>query len=76
MDPPTDMINIDGKLLTKEDDIKEEAKKHYEKVFEDKQRAHSVKHLRKEREKLCIKRLKASKKIKTHAWTTQDVTYA
>ena len=34
-----------------EDDSKEEAKKHYERVFEDKQMADSVKHLRKDRKK-------------------------
>ena len=75
-DPPTAMLNSEGKLLTDEEEIKEEAKKHYKKVFEDKPMADSVKHIRKEREKLCMKRLEASKKIKTPPWTSDDVTNA
>ena len=76
IDPPTAMKNSEGDLLTNDDEIKEEAKNHYRKVFEDKPMNQSVKHLREGRERLCLKRLENAKKNKTPPWTVEDVKHA
>ena len=75
-DPPTAMKNRDGNLMTNDEEIKEEAKKHYKNVFQDKPMEESIKHIRDEREKLCLERLKTSKENKTPPWTIEDVTFA
>ena len=75
-DQPTAMKNSEGLLLTNDDEIKEEAKKHYKKVFEDKPMEDSINYLRQEREQLCMKRLEISRKYKTPPWTITDVKYA
>ena len=74
-DPPTAMKDADGNLLTEEKDILKEATKHYKKVFEDKPMDKSIKHLKSQREALCMKRLEAAHKNKTPDWSTEDVKF-
>ena len=45
-EPPTAMKNSEGQLLTSDDDIKKEAVRHYEKVFEDKPMEETIKHMK------------------------------
>ena len=75
-DPPTAMKNADGKLLTSDDDIKEEAVKHYQKVFADKPMDKSIIHLKEKRDNLCQVRIEAAKKNKTPPWTLDNVKLA
>ena len=51
------MKNSNGDFMYGEDEIKEEALKHYSKVFEDRPIDESIKHIKKEREGLCMARL-------------------
>ena len=74
-DPPTAMKDTDGNLLTAENDILKEATNQYKKVFEDKPMDDSVKHLKSQREALCMKRLEAARQNKTPAWSTEDVKF-
>ena len=67
------MTSTEGKLLTSDEDIKKEAVKHYEKVFDDKPMEESIKHLKEQREQLCNQRLEAARKNKTPPWTLEDV---
>ena len=72
-EPPAAMLNSEGKLLTTDSDIKEEAIKHYKKVFEPRQINPSFKNIKGGRERLCQERLLEAKLNKTPAWTTEDV---
>ena len=74
-DPPTAMKDSDGNLLTTEEDIVDEATKHYLKVFNDKPMEESVQHLRSQREELCMKRLEVARNNKTPPWTCEDVKF-
>ena len=74
-DPPTAMKDTNGNLLTSEKDILKEATKHYQKVFEDKPMDPSIKHLKSQREELCMKRLEAARANKSPPWTVDDVKY-
>ena len=67
------MLNSEGKLLATDSDIKEEAIKHYKKVFEPRQINPSFKNIQEGRERLCQERLLEAKLNKTPAWTTEDV---
>ena len=62
--------------MTNDKEIKEEAIKHYENVFQDKPMEESIKHMKYGREKLYLERLKKSKENKTPPWTIEDVTFA
>ena len=73
-EPPTAMLNSEGKLLTLEKDIKEEAVKHSQKVFKNKNINKGLEHLKDEQELLCKKRLKKVSRSKTSPWTVEDVT--
>ena len=72
-DPPTAMKDEDGNLLTSEEEIKNEALKHYKKVFEDKAIDEDLTDQEVEREKLCADRLDQAAKNKTEPWTTKNV---
>ena len=72
-DPPTAMQSSEGKLLTSKNDIKEEAIKHYKKVFKPREFEPSMKHIEDGREKLCQIRLSSARQNKTPAWTIEDV---
>ena len=74
-DPPTAMKDTNGNLLTSEKDILKEATKHYQKVFEDKPIDSSIKHLKIQREELCMKRLEAARANKSPPWTVDGVKY-
>ena len=73
-DPPCAMQSAEGKLLTTDEDIKEEAIKHYEKVFKAREITEGLEGLKVAREKLCEKRLIKSSQNKTAQWTVEDVT--
>ena len=68
------MQSAEGKLLTTDEDIKEEAIKHYEKVFKSREITEGLEGLEVAREKLCEKRLIKSRQNKTAQWTVEDVT--
>ena len=70
------MKNADGKLLTDEKDIMDEAVKHYKGVFEEKPIDKDLIDYKKEREDLCAQRLKEAAKHITPPWTLQDVKIA
>ena len=72
-DPPTAMQSSEGKLLTSKNDIKEEAIKHYKRVFKPREFEPSMKHIEDGREKLCQIRLSSARQNKTPAWTIEDV---
>ena len=74
VEPPTAMKSKDGKLLTDKDDILNEAVKHYKEVFRNKPiNKELIQHM-KDREKLCMQRLKECSQNKTEQWTISDVT--
>ena len=75
-EPPTAMKDSNGKILTDAKDIQNEAMKHYQNVFTDKQIDKEYEQYRKEREALCMKRLEECSKIKTLDWSVNDVTSA
>ena len=64
-EPPTAMVNSEGKLLTSEYKITKEAAIHYKKVFSHREMKNGLEHIKREREQLCEARLKqaSSKKI-------------
>ena len=64
-EPPTAMKNKEGKLLTSEDDIKDEAVKHYKNVFKNSAIDEEFKPHEIEREELCKLRLKSAYENKT-----------
>ena len=72
-DPPTAMVNTEGKLLTDKDDIMKEAVNHYKNVFKDKEISPELKEYKIEREELCKKRLKETKQNVTSDWTVANV---
>ena len=67
------MKNNNGDILYSEDEIKEEAIKHYSKVFEDRTMEESIEHIRQEREALCLARIEKARMNKTEPWTVEDV---
>ena len=67
------MKNKEGKLLTSEDDIKDEAVKHYKNVFKNNAIDEEFKPHEIEREELCKLRLKSAYENKTPPWTFTDV---
>jgi exonuclease III len=73
MEPPTAMKDSKGKLLTTDEEIKAEAVKHYQKVFEAKPINEDMKDHKLKREKLCEERLKEAANNKSPPWTTKDV---
>jgi hypothetical protein len=75
-DPPTAMKDKDGNLLTSDEDIRNEAVKHYKKVFENKPINNKLKEYKKEREFLCEQRLLASAHNTTPLWTLEEVQIA
>lgn len=72
-DPPTAMKDSGGKLLTTDEEVKKEAMKHYQQVFQDKPMEEDLKHLKDIREDLCHARVKHAKKVKTPPWSKEDV---
>ena len=50
--PPTAMVTAEGKLITTDEEIKDEAVKHYEKVFKEREMVEELKDLKSAREKL------------------------
>ena len=59
------MLNTEGKLLTNDADIKEEALKHYKNVFTPKKIKEGLEDLKDMKEKLCTARLESTSQIKT-----------
>ena len=57
-EPPTAMENSNGKLITKKEDILEEAVNHYKSVFKQREIEPSLEQLQIDRERLCEERLK------------------
>ena len=73
-DPPTAMLNSDGKLITSDDDIKAEAVKHYKNVFKEREIIEDLKDFKVTRENLCHKRLQKASRNKSQEWSITDVT--
>ena len=73
-DPPTAMFNKDGKLLTSEKDIIEEAEAHYTEVFKEKSIKAEYTKYQEDREELCRRRLAECSQNKTKEWSISDVT--
>ena len=63
------MKNRNGELIYGGDEIKEEAIKHYSKVFTDRPMVDSMKHIKKERKTLCMARIE---KTQTKQDNTMD----
>ena len=74
-EPPTAMISSEGKLLTTEDDILKEARKHYEAVFQKRKINPDLEKMESEREQLCKERLHKASQNKTPAWSLEDVKF-
>ena len=72
-DPPTAMKDPKGNLLTTDTEVKNEAVKHYLRVFKDKPMENKLSHLKQPREDLCKERIEIAKKNKTPPWTKEDV---
>ena len=72
-EPPTAMINKEGKLLTDKEDILKEAVEHYTNVFKDKDIVPELNGYRSEREQLCRNRLGETKQNRTCDWTVENV---
>ena len=68
------MVTAKGKLTTTDKEIKDEAVKHYEKVFKEREMVEELKDLKSAREKLCKERLSKAGKNKTDEWSVNDVT--
>ena len=51
------------------DAVKNEATKHYLRVFEDKPMEEELSHLKNSKENVCNERIKMAKKVKTPQWT-------
>ena len=74
-EPRTAMVTTEGKLITSEKDIRDEAVKHYKNVFRHRQIKPGLEQIKKDREKLCTSRLKQASNNKTPEWSVEDVTY-
>ena len=67
-DPPTPMKDDEGNLETNVDKVKELAVNNFKNVLENRPMKDHLKHIQKEREELCRKRLEEAKKNKTPQW--------
>ena len=72
-EPPTAMETPDGKLLTDDDDILEEAVKHYKAVFKKRDMIEGLESFEEQQEKLCQERLEQASQQKSLPWTEDDV---
>ena len=68
------MQTSDGKLITSDEEIIEEAVNHYKTVFKEREMKADLNHMKTERERLCEERLFKAGNNKTPPWTVQDVT--
>ena len=75
-DPPTAMVNDEGKLLIDDIDIVKEAEKHYKNVIKPTKIKEGLEGLQEACEKLCFRRLEQASNNKTPDWTIEDVTCA
>ena len=65
-EPPTSMISSEGKMLTNNEDIKNEAIEHYTKVFSHTKIKEGLENIQEKQESLCSKQLElASQQKKT-----------
>ena len=69
------MVNSEGKLLTTDKDITDEAVLHYKHVFRHRQIEPGLEHIKRDRELLCQKRLEKASSNKTPKWSLEDVTH-
>ena len=74
-EPPIAMISSEGKLITTEEEILKEAKKHYEAVFRKRNITPGLEEIEKERERLCQERLNKAQQNKSPPWSEEDVKY-
>ena len=74
-EPPTAMMNADGKLLTKDADIRDEAVKHYKNVFKPRVIKEGLEDIKDLKDRLCKARLESTSKSITPPWTVEDVTF-
>ena len=65
-EPPSAMMSAEGKLLTNNEEIKKEAVKHYSNVFQSKDIIPGLEEIKKVCEKLCMARLKKTRKTNSH----------
>ena len=72
-EPPTAMEDLEGKPLTNDQDILEEAIKHYKSVFKHKDIIPGLEHIEEQQVKLCHERLKKASKNTSLPWTEEDV---
>ena len=72
-EPPTSMINSEGKMLKNNEEIKNEAIKHYENVFSHSKIKDGLENIQKTQESLCLKRLGLASQQKTPDWTIANV---
>ena len=75
MKPLTALHSADGKLLTSDNDIIDEAGNHYKKVFKHREIKSGLEKHKSDREDLCKFRIKEAGKNKTPAWSVEDVTF-
>ena len=72
-DPPTAMKNKEGKVLTNNAEILEEAVKHFENLFEEQEVHPEYEDLKNEKEKLWEVRLEKCAKNKTIPWNIKEL---
>ena len=65
VNPPSVMVDSNGKILTSEEDIKDEAIKHYKKVFKSKVIKQGLEDMQKDKEMLCLKHIEKAYENKT-----------
>ena len=70
---PAAMISAEGVLLTNNEDIRNEASKHYKNVFKSKSIKTGLEHIKERQENLCKERLENAKHSKTPPWSIEDV---
>ena len=72
-EPPSAMLNQEGKLLTNDEDIIAESVSHYKRVFENREIKAGLEDVKASKEKLCKERLETTSQCKTPPWTVEDV---
>ena len=73
MDPPTAMIDENGKLTTSAQGVTQLSVKHYSKILENRPMLEKYSKLQKDKEDLCEERVNTAKQNKTPMWDKEDL---
>ena len=72
-DPPTQIFDQDGNIITNPEKIQDLALDMYKKRLENRKIKEKFEHIQEEKEQLCYKRLEIAKNNKTEPWTIDDL---